>query len=118
MQAGHQVLRDRFVEAARRHDRGIGEQVVDDDGAVASHEHGLLGDRSRRGRVAEADRHLTRDARVAAGASFPAWDSPMHWRMDRSLSGNNIMSMGIWYECFMRWLGPARSLWRRTTLRC
>ncbi len=30
------------------------------------------------------------------------------WRRNRSFSGNNIMTVGIWYETLMRWLGPAR----------
>lgn len=50
------------------------------------------------------------DARIAADSSFPDWGSPAHWRHDRKLSGNNIMSMGIWYECLIRWVGPARSV--------
>ena len=49
------------------------------------------------------------DARISDGG-FPDWDSPMHWREDRSVSGNNVMSMGIWYEAVLRWLGPARSV--------
>ena len=49
------------------------------------------------------------DARISDG-DFPAWDSPMHWREDRGVSGNNVMSMGIWYEAILRWLGPARSV--------
>ena len=49
------------------------------------------------------------DARISDG-DFPAWDTPMHWREDRSVSGNNVMSMGIWYEAILRWLGPARSV--------
>ena len=34
--------------------------------------------------------------------------SPLHWRHDVSLSGHNILNMGIWYEAMMRWLGPAQ----------
>src|SRR3989442_5539328 len=33
---------------------------------------------------------------------------PLHWRQDAALSGLNVMSMGIWYEALLRWLGPAR----------
>ncbi len=47
------------------------------------------------------------DARVAAGSDFPNPASPVHWRQDRDLSGNNVMSLGIWYEAMMRWVGPA-----------
>jgi predicted dehydrogenase len=35
-------------------------------------------------------------------------EAPLHWRQDIELSGNNVLSMGIWYEAMMRWLGPAR----------
>ena len=41
-------------------------------------------------------------------------DAPMHWRMDREYSGLNIMSMGIWYECISRWVGPATAIMART----
>lgn len=50
------------------------------------------------------------DARINAGAGYPRWDAPLHWRHDRVLSGNNIMSMGIWYEAIMRWAGPAATV--------
>lgn len=47
---------------------------------------------------------------VYTAGNFPDFDSPLHWRHDRKLSGMNIMSMGIWYEALMRWLGPATSV--------
>lgn len=47
---------------------------------------------------------------VANGSSFPDPDLPLHWRHDRDLSGNNIMTMGIWYEAMLRWFGPARTV--------
>ena len=50
------------------------------------------------------------DAHVTLGSDFPAWDSPVHWRHDRDLSGNNVMMMGIWYEAMMRWIGPATTV--------
>jgi predicted dehydrogenase len=34
----------------------------------------------------------------------------MHWREDFDLSGFNIMSMGIWYEALLRWVGEATAL--------
>ena len=46
----------------------------------------------------------------AAGSNFPERDAPVHWRHDRDLSGNNIMTMGILYESMMRWLGPASTV--------
>jgi len=44
----------------------------------------------------------------ASGGRFVEPDAPMHWRQDISLSGHNILNMGIWYEAMMRWLGPAQ----------
>jgi predicted dehydrogenase len=52
------------------------------------------------------------DLRVPTG--FLNRDAPMHWRMDRDYSGMNIMSMGIWYECISRWVGPAAAVMART----
>ena len=42
--------------------------------------------------------------------SFVSPDGPLHWRHDVSLSGHNILNMGIWYEAMMRWVGPARRI--------
>jgi predicted dehydrogenase len=53
---------------------------------------------------------ITIDARVPLNTDFPKMDSPVHWRHDRVLSGNNIMGMGIWYEAMMRWVGPAATV--------
>lgn len=53
---------------------------------------------------------ITLDARIFANATFPNGDTPVHWRHDRDLSGNNVMAMGIWYEAMMRWIGPAASV--------
>lgn len=50
------------------------------------------------------------DARIAAARSYPDGSTPQHWRQNRVFSGDNIMSMGIWYEAMMRWVGPARSV--------
>ena len=50
------------------------------------------------------------DARVAAARSYPNGSGPQHWRQNRTLSGDNIMNMGIWYEAMMRWVGPAKSV--------
>jgi predicted dehydrogenase len=53
---------------------------------------------------------ITLDARVTATSDFPKFDSPVHWRHDKVLSGNNIMGMGIWYEAMMRWVGQASTV--------
>ena len=52
------------------------------------------------------------DLRVPTG--FLNRDAPLHWRMNRDYSGMNIMSMGIWYECISRWVGPAMAVMART----
>ncbi len=44
----------------------------------------------------------------AAQGRFVEPDAPLHWRQDITLSGHNVLNMGIWYEAMMRWLGPAR----------
>ncbi|MBI4306850.1 MAG: Gfo/Idh/MocA family oxidoreductase [Chloroflexi bacterium] len=46
------------------------------------------------------------DMRVTTG-KLADYDAPKHWRHDPHLSGNNILTMGIFYEAMMRWLGPA-----------
>jgi len=51
------------------------------------------------------------DNRVTVGSDFPDPKSPLHWRQDLALSGNNVMSMGIWYEAMMRWVGPMANVY-------
>ncbi len=48
--------------------------------------------------------------RIRDGNAFADHDAPLHWRQDIALSGVNIMSMGIWYEALLRWVGPARKV--------
>jgi len=49
---------------------------------------------------------LAVDVRAIDG-SFLDPDAPMSWRQDREYSGRNIMTLGIWYEAVMRWVGEA-----------
>ena len=42
-----------------------------------------------------------------AGGAFLDSESSLQWRQDFDLSGLNIMSMGIWYEALIRWVGEA-----------
>jgi predicted dehydrogenase len=44
---------------------------------------------------------------VRAGSTFLNPNAPLHWRQDMNLSGFNVMSMGIWYEAILRWVGEA-----------
>lgn len=48
---------------------------------------------------------LAVEARIYSG--FLDRTAPLHWRQDAELSGRNIMTMGIWYEAMMRWVGTA-----------
>ena len=48
------------------------------------------------------------------GQDFPDSSTPLHWRQNRSLSGYNILSMGIWYEAMIRWVGPATKVMAMT----
>jgi predicted dehydrogenase len=47
---------------------------------------------------------------VLAGGDFLDPDAPLHWRQDYDLSGLNIMTMGIWYEALIRWVGTATTV--------
>jgi predicted dehydrogenase len=46
----------------------------------------------------------------AAQGRFVDPAAPLHWRQDITLSGHNILNMGIWYEAMSRWLGHAKRL--------
>lgn len=43
----------------------------------------------------------------AGGGAFLDPDAPLHWRQNMDLSGFNVMTMGIWYEALLRWVGEA-----------
>ncbi len=49
-------------------------------------------------------------------SAFPDFDSPLHWRQNRDLSGYNILQMGIWYEGILRWTGPASKVMAMTNV--
>ena len=53
------------------------------------------------------------EARVTQGG-FPDFRGPLHWRQDRVVSGYNILTMGIWYEALMRWVGQATEVYAMT----
>ncbi len=44
---------------------------------------------------------------VQFGQGFLDPHSPLHWRQDFDLSGLNVMTLGIWYETLLRWVGEA-----------
>ena len=51
---------------------------------------------------------------IMPGFADPA--APLHWRQRQDLSGLNILTMGIWYEAVMRWVGPASRVFARTRI--
>ena len=44
---------------------------------------------------------------VRDGGTFLDSQAPLHWRQDFDVSGFNVMTLGIWYEAVMRWVGGA-----------
>jgi len=48
------------------------------------------------------------------GPDFIDTTSPHHWRHDRDVSGYNILTMGIWYEGMIRWVGRATKVMAMT----
>ena len=44
---------------------------------------------------------------LRAAGSFINREAPLTWRQNVDYSGVNIMSLGIWYEALMRWVGGA-----------
>src|SRR5690348_6991627 len=44
---------------------------------------------------------------VRDGNRFLDANAPLHWRQDADLSGLNMLTLGIWYEALLRWVGEA-----------
>ena len=70
----------------------------------------LAVDRTIRRRVEEGRLGRLLAIEIRGGGDWLDADAPMHWRQDVELSGLNTLSLGIWYEAVMRWVGPATSL--------
>ena len=47
-------------------------------------------------------------------SDFADLHGQLHWRQDRDLSGLNILTMGIWYEALLRWVGEAKRVMAMT----
>ena len=52
----------------------------------------------------------------ASGTGFVDTEAPLAWRQDVSLSGHNVLNMGIWYDAMSRWFGPARRVTAMTKI--
>ena len=59
-----------------------------------------------------AEEHIGRPLAIEVrdGGAFLDAEAALNWRQDFDLSGYNIMTLGIHYECIMRWLGEAVSV--------
>lgn len=44
---------------------------------------------------------------TALSDAHPSLDPELGWRHQRRFSGNNVLSLGIWYETLLRWVGAA-----------
>ena len=53
---------------------------------------------------------LSIDFSINSPRTFVDPMAPLNWRQDADLSGLNIMTMGIWYEGLLRWIGPAAAV--------
>ena len=49
-----------------------------------------------------------------SAASFADFETPLHWRQDRELSGLNVLTLGIWYDTLLRWVGEATTVMAMT----
>ncbi|MCH7606513.1 MAG: Gfo/Idh/MocA family oxidoreductase, partial [Chloroflexi bacterium] len=56
------------------------------------------------------------EGRADRSETFLDLEAPLHWRQNQVLSGYNVMSMGIWYEQIMRYVGPASKVMAMTKM--
>ncbi len=59
-------------------------------------------------------RLLAVEVQGLSAGGFIDYDSPLHWRHDRDLSGYNTLNIGIWYETLLRWVGRATKVMAMT----
>jgi predicted dehydrogenase len=99
----------RMLEASRRAPQLVAQ--------IVPGPHTLEADSTLQSLLAEGYAGEVLAVELQAGASrFVDADGPLHWRHDVSLSGHNILNMGIFYEAMMRWLGPARRVMTMTKI--
>ncbi len=55
---------------------------------------------------------------VVLGADDIFWDysSPLHWRQDQQISGQNILALGILHETALRWTPPPVRVFAQSTI--
>jgi len=92
-----------MLAAARAHPR----QVT----MICPAPHVDVGDRFVRQIIQRGDLGELRLVRMAAlTAGNLSADAPFHWRMDREVSGHNVLTLGMFAEILKRWVGPARTV--------
>lgn len=99
MAANAQEARE-MLEASRNHP-GLVTQIV--PGPSTFKVDNLIQQKIAEGYLGDL---LTAEVQVVTSA-FVDPGAPLHWRHNRTFSGYNIMNMGIYYECMIRWTGPA-----------
>ena len=53
---------------------------------------------------------------IGANDSFYDNSQPLHWRQDKTISGLNILAMGILHEAAIRWTPPPTRVFAQTTV--
>jgi predicted dehydrogenase len=53
---------------------------------------------------------------IGADSSFHDANQPLHWRQNKSISGNNILAMGIMHETLVRWCPHPTRVFAQTQL--
>jgi predicted dehydrogenase len=51
---------------------------------------------------------------IGADDSFHDTSKPLHWRQDKSISGNNVLAMGIMHETLVRWCPHPNQVFAQT----
>jgi predicted dehydrogenase len=93
-----------MVEAGRQHP----DQVV----RFCPPPTGMGGDRTMQ-RLLNEDRFVGEIRHVhlsSVSAALLDPDAPLTWRLQRAQSGQNVMTLGIYFEVLNRWLGPTRRI--------
>lgn len=89
-----------MLEAARQHPHLVTQLVPAP--------HTLTVDRQIQGLIADGSLGDLLAVEIRAmEPTFVDRQSPLRWRHDADLSGFNTLTLGIWYEAMMRWVGPA-----------
>src|SRR5262249_36584270 len=55
---------------------------------------------------------------VVIGANDMFWDYSkiLHWRQDREISGNNVLTLGILHETLLRWVPPPTRVFAQSAI--